>query len=455
MKFKRLFAVLLLKTVFISGCTTIVTEEAVPVEIEKSQSLIIQLVSWAPMASSNEDNPLKQKIGRFREKYPNVQITIRWNDYYGTPSNWLQNAESYKLRAKSSELPDIVELVPNQMKFWHQYGIIEPLNMNESTMDGIVIKSNEGYVLGVKSKVNPLIVYYNKNTFDLLGLQPPSGEWDLSKLGDTVVELRAAGQNVFMPLTPYTLEWVTSLQGGRIVSSDGTTFAGYLDSDEAVGAAKWIAGIGTKLVDYKERPLLSGFTYNPMPYDLLEGGIALAVDFAYGFNHGGTNSYELIAQRNENIGIAALPHGTIGINPAQISGLSVTSQSTHKQLAMELLRYLTSDGDSIYPDIVTNTLENNEGNIKAPLNNERFSIVLEETKRAVPAALYLFNDLGSQQKYMWSRPKVLSTIRNGLPVQKALAEYADLLENDFRDFYNDPSSYDACIAPRFYSDSCM
>ncbi|MGO4184756.1 hypothetical protein AB4Z17_26625 [Paenibacillus sp. TAF43_2] len=76
MKFKRLFAILLLKTVFISGCTTIVTEEAVPVEIERSQSLIIQLVSWAQMASSNEDNPLKLKIDRFREKYPNVQITI-------------------------------------------------------------------------------------------------------------------------------------------------------------------------------------------------------------------------------------------------------------------------------------------------------------------------------------------------------------------------------------------
>ncbi|MGG1637499.1 hypothetical protein MHH56_24455 [Paenibacillus sp. FSL K6-3182] len=53
MKFKRLFAILLLK-----------------------RSLIIQLVSWAPIASSNEDNPLKQKIDRFREKYPNVQITI-------------------------------------------------------------------------------------------------------------------------------------------------------------------------------------------------------------------------------------------------------------------------------------------------------------------------------------------------------------------------------------------
>ncbi|MDQ0115500.1 hypothetical protein J2T15_004967 [Paenibacillus harenae] len=46
------------------------------------------------------------------------------------------------------------------MKFWHQYGIIEPLTLNESELDGHVIKSNDGYALGVKSKVNPLIVYY-------------------------------------------------------------------------------------------------------------------------------------------------------------------------------------------------------------------------------------------------------------------------------------------------------
>jgi len=93
----------------------------------------------------------------------------------------------------------------------------------------------------------------------------------------------------------------------------------------------------------KLRPFGPIETYIPVPYDLLECRIALAVDFAYGFNVGGLNTYEEIAQQDERIGIAALPRGLNGVNPAQISGLSMTAKSRHKVLAMELMRYLTAD----------------------------------------------------------------------------------------------------------------
>lgn len=457
MKFNTIGVALLLIAFAVSGCTASDRgETAANGQIEKSQTLIIDLVSWAAMDSSNNDTRLVQKIERFREQHPNVQITYHWNDFYSVKSNWLKTAQLYSSRAKAGDLPDIVELVPNQMKFWHQYGIIEPLAMNESVMDDYVIKSSERYVLGVKSKVNPLIVYYNKDVFQSLGLDPPSGEWDMRTLCDTVAKLQAAGRNVFLPLSPFTLEWVTSLQGGRIAASDGGTFAGYIDSEEAVQAAEWIASIGTKIDAYKERPIGNGIGYIPIPFDLLEGGIALAVDFAFGFNHGGTNSYESIAQRNDNIGVAALPRGTTGINPAQISGLSVTSQSQNKPLAMELLRYLTTDIGSIHSDITMNTLEINQGRLVEPLNKERFATVMHETERAVPAALYMYNDLGNYHKYMWSRPKAFYEIRNGLPAQEALAEFADILANDFRNFYKEPAAFDACIeSSAAYSDSCL
>ncbi|MDQ0115503.1 hypothetical protein J2T15_004970 [Paenibacillus harenae] len=194
-----------------------------------------------------------------------------------------------------------------------------------------------------------------------------------------------------------------------------------------------------------------------MPFDLLEDRIALAVDFAFGYNTGqSTNSYEVLAERNERIGISALPGGQDVINPAQISGLSVTSQSQNKQLAMELLRYLTTDTGSIHSDITMNTLEINQGKLAEPWNKERFATVLHETERAVPAALYMYNDLGNYHKYMWSRPKAFYAIRNGLPAQEALSEFADILANDFRDFYKDPAAFDACIASSVaYSDSCL
>ncbi|MDQ0115498.1 hypothetical protein [Paenibacillus harenae] len=150
-----------------------------------------------------------------------------------------------------------------------------------------------------------------------------------------------------------------------------------------------------------------------------------------------------------------MPRGTTGVNPAQVSGLSITSQSTHKQLAMELLRYLTSDSHSLYSDLVSNTLEMNDRMLSAPLDKERFAIVLQETKRSVPAALYMFNDLGSQRNYMFGRPKAFNVIQSGLPVQKALTEFAELLDNDFRNFNKDPAAFDVCMGSRTYSDTCI
>ncbi|MDQ0115504.1 hypothetical protein [Paenibacillus harenae] len=48
-------------------------------------------------------------------------------------------------------------------------------------------------------------------------------------LNDTIVKLKAAGQNVYLPLSPYTLVWAASMFGGRIVVSGGNSFIGYID----------------------------------------------------------------------------------------------------------------------------------------------------------------------------------------------------------------------------------
>ncbi|MBD3919941.1 extracellular solute-binding protein [Paenibacillus sp. PR3] len=452
----RALGVLLLFVVLLSGCKLSEVQESATLTIEKgSQSLTIQLVSWRPYESANVTNPLGQKIRQFREIHPDIRITILWNDFYGTPSKWLNSAESYK-HTDSDEVPDLIELVPNQMRFWYQYGIIEPLPMKETAMSKYLITSRDGYALGVKTKINPLVTYYNKDTFLSLGLEPPSGQWDMDKLSDTIARLKQAGKNVFLPLTPYSLEWITSLNDGHITAPDGNTFSGYVDSPQAVKAAEWIAGVGTNIEDYKQRHIGPITAYFPIPYDLLEGGIALAVDYAYGFNLGDVNSYEEIVQKNERIGIAALPHGLNGVNPAQISGLSMTSQSKHKELAMELLRYLTADTATLDEEIAVNTIESNlRYPLKEPMNDERYSIVLQETRRAIPAELYMFNNLESQRVFMLDRPRAYSEIRSGQPVQSVLKAYAGGLDIDFKKFNRDPAEYDACIASKSYSDTCV
>ncbi|WP_317964795.1 extracellular solute-binding protein [Paenibacillus sp. CCS19] len=419
--------ILLVLLICLSGCSsTSSTAEQTLDETEK-QTLTIELLSINASAG-NGHHLLGQKIKRWAEAHPNVSVTIRWkmNDFDRIPKpSWERMEVPSALYKDAADVPDIVELVPNQMRDLYNLGKIEPLNIKESALDDFVITSSDGHVLGVKSKINPMVVYYNQEVFHQLGLESPTKLWDAAQLGDAVTRLKSAGYDVYIPVSPYTLEWAVSLFGGRMIAADGATFTGYLDSDDAVKGAQWLANFDTNM-DREWK----GETLAPMPYDLLDGKYALAVEYAYGFNAGATDSYEAIVQANGQIGVAALPAGTNGINPALVSGLSITSKSTHQALAMQLLRDLTSDKESLYSDIAMHTMEANEDKLDEPADEERKALILDETKRSVPATLYMheFNAAVSFTLIWGGNPSPLKDIRNHLPIRDALKRYASQME---------------------------
>ncbi|MGO4346969.1 extracellular solute-binding protein [Paenibacillus sp. MCAF9] len=247
MKYTMMINVALLFITLLSSCvsTTTIEEAARNSEEPKSKdTLTIQLVSINGSFYGVEHHRLARKIKRFGDLNPNTNIMIRWiNDYNFTQGSnsvptWIKTtkpADLYTVTQRVQDVPDIFELAPNQMLELYRRGAIEPLNMNETGVSEYVISSNDGYVLGIKSKINPMIVYYNKQAFESLGLDPPSNQWDWEKLNDTIVKLRAAGENVYIPFNPYSLEWATSLNGRRIAAVDGVTYRGYLDSEVLIG----------------------------------------------------------------------------------------------------------------------------------------------------------------------------------------------------------------------------
>lgn len=402
--------------------------------VGEKQQLTIKLVG------RYSGDTLPQKIQRFADMNSNVEIKIEWVQSYNNLSSkslvlfapWTPIAVPSELYENSNHVPDIVELVPNQMRELYRMGVIEPLNMNESDIDDYTIATNDGYVLGIKSKINPMILYYNKDIFSVLGIEVPSEKWDITMLNEAIVKLKAAGETVYIPLSPFTLEWATGLYGGRVVGVDGRSFAGYIDSDDAVKAAKWIMTIGTK-IEYASMSLTD--LRPPMPYDLVDGKIALAIEYAYGFNISMKNSYEEIAQENKQIGVAALPEGTNGLNPALISGLSITSKSAHKELAMQLIRYLSEDRDSLYTDIASHTLQTATRTLKEPVDAARKSIIIKSMKRSIPAILYTHEEaeIGFYDAIQLYLPKPLLAIRNGQSLRDMLKQYADQLDSDSRD----------------------
>lgn len=425
--------VALLFITLLSGCasTTTAEETARKSDVPKSKdTLTIQLVSINGSFYGVKHHRLAQKIELFHELNPKTDISIRWIHDYNltlgsdTVPSWIRTAKPAELYTDAEDVPDIFELAPNQMLELYRRGAIEPLNMNETAVSEYMISTNDGYVLGIKSKINPMIVYYNKQVFESLGLDPPSNQWDWEKLNNTIVKLRAAGETVYIPLNPYTLEWSASLNGRRIAAVDGVTYRGYLDSDEAIKGAEWLIGIGTK---YREK-VVNGIIPPAMPFDLLDGEIALAIDYA---SVGDPNNYEVISQRNEHIGITGLPTGTDGVNPSHISGLSLASRSKNKELAIKLLQYLMEDKNLLYSDIADYTLQSNMKPLAEPVSIERKTFIINEMKRSVPALLFMHEAFSMPYFDQWSSPKPLSAIHNGGPIREALHQYAMELEQEW------------------------
>lgn len=397
---------------------------------QKKRTITLELVTHLSLSN----NRLGEKISSFMADHPDLEVKIRWsNNYHKDISSWLLGLNG------TEEAPDIVELTVNQMRNMFHHGQIDSLSMNETEWSEFVITSADGFVIGVVSKINPLVLYYNKEIFELTGLEPPSGDWDWQRLDNTIIHLKETGHKVFMMISPFTLEWVTrNRYAGRIADYSGKTFDGFLNGSEAVQAAEWLAWVDTKIKDYSDYQKFP----SPVPYALINGDIALAVDYAFrtGYN---TSNFEKIIQANDQIGISQLP-GTY-TNPSQIEGLSILSSSPNKEEAIKLLRYLITESDRAYEDILLYSMEAWQGaSVVDRVDYDRSSIVISEMKRATPAALYMspvqnhgFNSTNSYPH--------LRGILDGEDVSAVLGRYAQTLDETFKLFRNELEAYGECI----------
>lgn len=432
-KLKQLIIVIIISLI-VTACETVSNDDGFLSEEEGlTRTLTIELVE----RHQGSDNRLYQKIMQFAEEHPEIEVTVR------RILNAKEKLTPWMLDGTANgEPPDLIELTPNQMKLWFHHNKLEPLSLQDPEYRDYLITSAEGYVIGMKTKINPLIVYYNEDSFQQVGLEPPSAGWDWIEFDHAISTLKAAGMNVYMLMSPEVLEWLTiNRYGGQIVDISGTEFGGYFDSDEVVQAAEWLAWVDTKYEDYRNRGTEQRPEYIPMPYDLIEDNMALAVDYAYYIQTTGVNNYETIINRNGRIGIAPLPGGTNVINPAMMSGLSVHAGGRNKEAAMMLIRYLLEESDDFYQDTVMQTHQTSTKEGFPAM--DRWSVVMQEAKRSVPASLIMYEDqIHWRNKDFFPLHRALSS---GQSAKEALNRYAEEIDLQFGDFKRDLSAYSACI----------
>lgn len=121
----------------------------------------------------------------------------------------------------------------------------------------------DGPVYGVPNGFTPMVIYYNTKSFERAGVEPPSGDWTWDEFVETAEKLTLdnQGRNRLDPdfdssnvvqwgfrVRQFSFEWIYRVweNGGDVISPDGTTASGYLDSPEAIEAITWLRDLVTE-----------------------------------------------------------------------------------------------------------------------------------------------------------------------------------------------------------------
>ena len=402
-----------------------------------TQSLKVGIVTR--MGYLNDNHVLGDNIRMFGDKHSDIDIEIlNSKRYFLDMSPWLMGLEG------TGTPPDLIEITYNQMLNMYHHGKIEPFNLNDPDLQDLVLTAPDGAIIGLKTRVDPLIVYYNEEIFERVGLEKPSIDWDWSMLDHAIGTLKAAGQKVHIMSAPFALEWVTmNRYGGRISDPYDMKFSGYLNSEEAIQAAEWLTWVGTRREDYKfETPERYP---NAMPYALVNGEVALAIDYAHRI---GGYDYEYVVQQNDRVKIAPLPGGRDTVNVGLTMGFSIKSSSPNKDASMRLMRYLTKDREGYVHDIAKYSLqaEQRMGEVVLEVSTDRLAMIVQEIKRSVPASFFFSDTSSVGQNYHTEHVKpVFKDIIDGRSVADALAQYAEQLDVFFSTFKEDTNAYGECI----------
>ena len=204
----------------------------------------------------------------------------------------------------------------------------------------------DGAIYGLPGDFTPMMIYYNPEVFAKAGVTEPANGWTWDDLLKTAQQLTIDknGKNVLDPafdannvvswgfrVRKWTFEWIYRAweNGGDVISPDGTTASGYLDSAETIEAITWLRDLVLK---YKVAPppsvldqLNQAMGFNDR---FLDGGVAM-------FDRG---HWELVGLRNSpkfngnNVAVAVQPSKRTNATVLYESGYVVRADLTGDQL---------------------------------------------------------------------------------------------------------------------------
>lgn len=303
----------------------------------------LTMLTWD---QGNGLGPYNQAIAAFEKIHPNVKINLQsdTSTYYETklltelangtaPDIFLVSDDEASELAHSGQLEDITGLVNN-----HTYGI------NSANFFPRVWQTGkfDGKYYYIPKDWADASVLYNKTLFKKAGLAYPQSGWTLQQFIQDAEKLtisqngRTSQWGVQLPGTWLRpgLEYMESAYGAQMISPDGKTVDGYLNTPQSEQAIQAYIDLYTKDHISPSINQMNGFGN----LDLFMTG-RVAMEWTGPWNVG-----EYLKDPNLDFGVAPMPVGPTGKPVTQMfwAGWAVSAKAQHLQTSEELLGFFAS-----------------------------------------------------------------------------------------------------------------
>jgi multiple sugar transport system substrate-binding protein len=330
----------------------------------KELSGVVRVGSWD---SAEALEPFNKAIESFKALHPNVEVKLESvPQEYGT-----------KLLAQfaAGNAPDIFQVGDGDMAKFQALGAVEALDPFIKGSDGLDMNTFFPAVaaFGVVNKqtyyltkdYSPLVLYYNADQFKEAGVNPPTADWKWQDMLDAALTLtvdsngnnaksdkfdatKIARWGIQLPDSWGDALWLRGIlpiiyqNGGKMISDDGKTTEGFMNSKETVEAVQWYVDLFKK---HHVAPTKEDVDARP-GVDLFQSGLVSMLwtgrwplkDFA--------------KNPKLNFGTSGLPSGAKGkANVLCWAGFALYSKSQNKDAAWAFLKHIAAgEGAKAFAD---------------------------------------------------------------------------------------------------------
>lgn len=287
-------------------------------------------------------NPHQQIIANFEKENPDIIVqleAVAGSDYYARLFTQIA----------SGDAPDIMQIGDDAVPNFVSKGAVIPLDdfiNGEYPLDtsiylpGMIEPGQyQGKQYFLPKDFSTLSVYYNKKIFDQYGVAYPQEGWTWDDFLKTAQELTIDENNDGVPEVygvQLTANWTTGFEywvaaaGGRLISEDGKSYLGYMDSPETIAAVQFFADLYNK---YKVAPPPADFNQWAGGNPEFENGTAAMRLFGRWPQTG------LLKNEKIDLGLVGVPVGKEQANVLFWGGFGISSTAKNPEAVWRFLRY--------------------------------------------------------------------------------------------------------------------